>query len=222
MLPPPPGFPGPVLDIIASAIVVIASGAIFWRTRDIQRLSGHGGVRHFRYAFLFFAITFLTHLARPVAWLISDPEHFLLHDALRLISTYAGTMAVLSLLASVLWKRIGTRVRFLTIWLNIASILFAVLALFARLRLFALLLHTIIFACAVLIGYTDACRARKGSRVTQLYLLYTLLFVAWMANAAAGFVARFSFTAASVLSTVSAALFLVLLVKVWRRTDTAL
>ena len=211
MEPPPDVLLGIIGDILCSLVIVISSFWVFRRTKEYYELSAHEGLKYFRYAFLFFSISFLAQIARPILHELHIPQ-------LRYIIpffVFAGTMAMLCLLYSVLWKRLHWKRPMMT--LGFVSLAVAAIAVSVRLGpVVILILHLLLFSTALIISYRDARTHKK--KAFQTHILYTLLFLGWIANAMANF-ALWRFAEVSLLlNAISAVLFIVLLRRVLRRT----
>ena len=211
MPPPPDVLIGIIGDMFCSLIIVIASFWVFLRTKEFYELSAHEGLKYFRYSFLFFGISFLAQLARPLLHDLHIPQlHYIIP-----FFVFAGTMAMLCLLYSVLWKRLNWKRPMMT--MVFTSLAVAAIAVSVRLGpVVILVLHSFLFLAVVIISYRDAQTRKK--KAFQTHVLYTLLFLGWIANAMANF-ALWRFAEVSILlNAISAVLFIILLRRVLRRT----
>ncbi|GBE56547.1 MAG TPA: hypothetical protein ENH13_02185 [Euryarchaeota archaeon] len=205
------------IDTIYSMIIVVTSLAIYLRTRELYELSDHKGIKYFSYTFLFFGASFfLRSLVHLFARLVDMPFFAFRHELIFLL-VFTGSMAVLSLLYSVLWKRFQEIPINPLIILTAFSTIIAGATLIGRMRFFILLLQVLIFTVAIIIGYIDYLKSKKGAH-TRLFLLYSLLFFSWIANVFAHFTTRLSLTIGLALYTISTALFLLILYSVLRIT----
>ena len=107
-MPPPHFFTGPefILESLYSLIVIISCLIIYFKTKEIYKLSSHKGIGIFRNAFLFFGIAFFSRYFLRFITLISDYQIDRIIFGLGFFFfVYFGTMAALLLIYSVLWKR---------------------------------------------------------------------------------------------------------------------
>ncbi len=218
----PPRFAPPFthmfwLDESYALIVIASSLLIYLKTRELYRLSSHRGIRYFGYTFLFFGLSFFFRLLFPMIKIFTDLSLFEFRPYFSFLMVYTGTMAVLSLLYSVLWKKITFISKDPLYLLNIISIIIAGITLLGRYRFYILTLQAVIFLAAILISYIDYAGLKDGKH-GQLYLLYTLLLFSWIANVASHFAARLSFARGILLYAFSIALFLIILYRVLRIT----
>ena len=216
---PPPHFPGEAFinsDLISSLIIVVASFFIYFWTKELYQLSGHKGIKYFRYAFLFFGLSFLMQFARPILEWFTELSRSEIRTTVTFLIVYTGSMAVLCLLYSVLWKKLKKYANHDFLVVNVCAVVLASSTMLGRYHFLILLLQMMLFILAIVLGYVDS--KKKKSRVIELYLLYLLLFCSWLANIVAKFVVHLSFSMGVLLNIVSALLFLVLMYKVVKRT----
>ena len=200
------------IDMLTSLVIVVCSFLIYFQTRDLYLLSKHEGIRYFRMAFLFFAAAFIVPLFRiPMRGWQGFGYNYVLH----FVMVYLGTMAVLALLMSVIWKKLDGRSLLAPLLMNLAAICVAGLTLFLRMPLLVFLIQVIIFVSVVAISYAEN---KEKRRTAKLYVLYMIIFLAWLANIAANMTWLVSPEVSSVLNIVSAALFITLAAKVIRKT----
>jgi hypothetical protein len=206
------------IDVVGAAVIVLASLFIFFRTRELYELSSHPGIKYFRYAFLFFGISFFMQLLRPLFHFFEFGRFSLRWHTLFIV-VYVGTMAVLCLLYSVVWRRVRLQHPFLV--LTALSLLVAFLTLLGRpIAPLTLLLQAVLFLIVLVISYHDA-REHRRSKALQVHVLYTLLFFSWIANVIANQAERHFIEASIVLNIISVGLFVVLAYRVFRTTDVA-
>jgi len=198
-----------------------ASLAIYLKARELYELSYHQGIKYFGYTFLFFGISFF---ARPLGFLLmslADLRIAIFRHALNFVLVYTGTMAALSLLYSVLWKKFEN-VSFNPFYLlNVLAVIIAGATLLGRTRFYILILQAVLFTAGMLLGYAEYIKAQKPEKHVSLFILYLLLFFSWIANVAAFFAIRISITAGLALKLFSTSLFLIILYRVLKITHSA-
>jgi hypothetical protein len=165
-------------------IVVFLCFMIYFKTREIYDLSKHEGINYFRITFLFFALAYIFRFLHIFSILVNLTfDNDLLMDVFRIfpfslvLNGYFSTLAILSLIYSIIWKKL--HIRHTLLLFNAIAILISCIAFISRspsiliLAQAVLLIFTIILACYFYI------RSRKFS---QLFILYVLFLLFWVVN----------------------------------------
>jgi len=198
---------------IYSLIVIVSCLIIFFKTKDLYKISGHQGIKYFRYTFLFFGLSFVARLLAPVFRAFLEIRPHIFHPGVNFLIVYTGTMAAISLLFSFYWKRF--KLSNPTLVIHLIAMAISVLTLFGRIRLFVLLTQAIIFPLAIIFGYFGS---RKSKKHGSMFVLYFLLFLSWIGNVFAHFATRISLALGLSLNIVSIVLFVIILVRVLKLT----
>lgn len=133
------------------------------------------------------------------------------------IFLYSGLMAGFLLIYSIIWKRFKHSDDYSSVLHIIALFIAAIVSIiFFRPNFLAIL--TIVFLISSLLAYHNRNKQNKKEGIKQLHIIYILLFLTWIANAAAHFFIRISLKAGIILYTVSSILFLTIACKVAKST----
>lgn len=162
------------LEAVHSAIIALICFIIYFKTREIQQLSLHEGVRYFRKTFLLFGIaSLLKLLTRHLA------VSFFLYPGILGISgevialgvlsiLYAHTMAAFYLLYSLSWKNLD----WCKPWLmHIGALLIALTVLITNAQLLYLAFQVLLIAYSI--------RIIHGKKPTQILVISELLLIFW-------------------------------------------
>ncbi|MFH0798196.1 MAG: hypothetical protein V1906_02170 [Candidatus Woesearchaeota archaeon] len=208
--------PDPWIEILFSIIIVASCLIIFFRTKELYELTLHKGIKYFRFAFLFFAFGFIMKLLFPVIK-VFDYEPFAFRGYFGFIMMFTGTMALLCLLYSVIWKRIKSEKNDFYFLITL-SLAFSIMTSLARIRFYVMLFQILVLLSIIIISYSNFRKEDRKSLHASLYVLYGMISVAWLANTAANFMSRISITTSITLNIISGALFIIALYKVIKKT----
>jgi len=165
-------------DMIYSFVIIVCSLMIYIATKEIYELSFYKGLKYFRQAFLFFAIAyffryfimFVLTFFNLNLW-ISPRAVFSLS---MLVFLYSSSMAVFSLVYSVMWKK-WNHDKLKTYIFNILAIAIAVIGITFRGMEVSLLLNIIFLAFAsfvLVIAYRDLKGKKTGKNLLGTYSLF--------------------------------------------------
>jgi hypothetical protein len=91
------------LEVFSLLIIIISCIWIFYKTKELQKLSSHKGIIYFRRAFLFFGISFLIIFYNFVQRIIIG-QGLIPADVIFNLYIYFNLVAILYLLLSLIWK----------------------------------------------------------------------------------------------------------------------
>ncbi|PLW79757.1 hypothetical protein C0585_06005 [Candidatus Woesearchaeota archaeon] len=171
------------VELIYSAIIIILSLLIFFRTKEIYDLTKHKGIGFFRNTFLFFGLAYFFRFmitAFDISRMTFDfhiRKLFLMPIVLVVVS-YLSTMAILSLIFSTTWKNL--KMRFIIV-ANIIAAMLSLVVFFTRSSIVLIWCQTILLIIAIFLSYK---KHRKSKRFSSLFLIYVLLFAFWILNMA--------------------------------------
>ncbi len=162
--------------------VVFLCFMIYFKTREIYGLTKYKGINYFRITFLFFGLAYIFRFLDILFMLVTltfDTHSFI--DVFRIfpvslvLNGYFSTLAILSLIYSIIWKKLNikhTLSLFNAIAILISGIAFVSKSPFLlTLAQAALLISTIIMACFI-----------KSRKFSQLFILYVLFLLFWIVN----------------------------------------
>jgi len=207
-------------DMIYSFVIIVCSLMIYIATKEIYELSSYKGLKYFRQAFLFFAVAyffryfimFVLTFFNLNLW-ISPRVIFSLS---MLVFLYSSSMAVFSLVYSVMWKK-WNQDKFKTYIFNILAIAIAIIGITFRGMEVSLLLNIIFFAFASFVLFI-AYRDLKGKKTGKNLLgIYSLLFIFFFLNVVDVLIPKFLQTYNIAISLVSILLFMTILYRVLKK-----
>lgn len=207
-------------ELIYTTTIIMLCLLIYFLTKEIYSLSKHRGIGYFRNTFLFFAIgyffRFLFHVMK-----VSGINHtldlprFIFGPMSLMFTAFFGTMAILSLTLSTIWKKLKHKhIDHYTI-----LIAFLISALIFITRNLAILF----FSQLGLLIFTTIMAFKsykKSKRFSQLLSVYILIFLFWIFNILnAGPMMFIPFEITLIQYVISVSIFLFILYKVskWTR-----
>lgn len=201
-------------EIVYAAAIITICAVIYAKTKDLYRLSGHEGIRHFREAFLFFALAYLFRLI-PVLFRLAEvrlPGYRIGFVAGYALFGYASSMAVISIARSITWKRLrkGLASKDAT-YHAIAALIGAMVLASGSTTVLFLTQSALIIGAAILAAGT---KQRKG----LMHYAYPSLLLFWMLNIAIIMTPLFQQGLRSALYAASLAIFIIILTRVLGRT----
>ena len=206
------------LEAVHSGLVALICLVIFLKTREMERLSSHKGVRYFRLTFLFFGIASLLklltrHLALSFFFypgILEVADWVIGLGVFGIIYTY--TIAAFYLLYSISWKDLKQGLMSRPANLHLMAAVVALLVLVTNASALYILFQVFVIAYSIGIIHT---KSRAGTK-TPMLVIYELLLVFWMLNLLDTTLAIGGLLQAGIY-TVSSVIFLVILYKVWNK-----
>ncbi len=207
------------LELVFSVVVIALCLMIFFRTKELYRLTKHRGISYFRMTFLFFALAFffrfLFHLF-AISGMVFE-FHFprgIMGPLPLLVTTYFSTIAIFYLLLSLLWKKVNPE-HFLAI-AHVAAFSVSMLVFVFRTVQVLAAVQLLLVACALLLAFI---RSKHSKGFSKLFVIYVLLFIGWIANVIVlSPRLRIPFEISAVLYGVSVLVFSIIFYKVYRWT----
>lgn len=216
-------------ELVYSFVIIVCSLMVYHATREMYELSSYKGIKYFRYAFLFFAI----------AYLFKSFIKFLLvyFGASRIIDITPGFVGMITLFAfmyfsflsvfyllySLIWKRwsgkygiiasfhvLSIAIAFITITTTSIAILFGINVFILAIAIFGLIITR-----KESRTHKESKDKKKGS---NMYLIYTLLFVFWIFNIVQVLVPSFLQFSQILVDLASLGIFLTILYKVLKKS----
>lgn len=205
------------LEALHSGLVALICLVIYLKTRDLQKLSSHEGVKYFRLTFLFFGIASLLklltrHLAISFFFYpgLLDVSMWVLALGVLCI-TYTHTMAAFFLLYSISWRNQESERKLKPWMLHIIALTVSSLIILTNASALYIIFQVSIVAYSIGIIHTKF----KSGKKSQMLVIYEWLLVFWMLNLLDTTLAIVSFWQA-VIYGISFTIFLVILYKVWK------
>jgi hypothetical protein len=176
---PPPFF---AWDVFYTSAVVLLCFGIYSRTKGLYELTKHKGIAHFRKAFLFFGLSYLSTFFFSFLSRALFPELPFLHSSfiplLFILPTgYFSTVAVFYLVLGSLWKKMGNRI--FVVIAHISAALLSAAAFMAHAPFLLLCLQSAL----LLLSFAFGVKAyAKGGKIGKMRVVYELVFVFWLVN----------------------------------------
>ena len=188
----PFGMRGPPLESLALELVYFLAVAaicliIYFKAKDIYRISQHRGLYYFKNIFLFFSLSYffrLIHLTLMISQeLFSlDMPWFAMRLTLFFV-TYSSTMAILSVAMAALIRNLkesgNGKAHYL---LHAIAIALSLLVAVPRSESILILLQTVLLFGAVLFVFLKPGREKPKKIISQNRMTYLLLAVFWILN----------------------------------------
>ncbi|KAF5421110.1 MAG: hypothetical protein C5S41_12160 [Candidatus Methanomarinus sp.] len=181
-------MPIPTLNLIDSTrlavelgytlIIVFICLLIYLKTKEIYDLTNHKGIYYFRNTFLFFGLAylfrfiFMSFLLTKITFDVYHPFGLFMIFSL-VLSGYCSTMAILLLTYSTIRKKLP--LKNFTLTSNVIAIFISVVALVSRLPFFLMLSQAVL-----LIFTVSYLLYNKSWKISQLFILYFMLFLFWI------------------------------------------
>ena len=194
-MPPAEIFMRPTLwiEIVYSIIMITTCLIIYFRTKEVHKLSQYKGIKYFRLSFLFFAISFLLRLIVTIQKMIFGGMGFRnvgIPGLPSLFIMYTGSMALLYLIQSMSWKHFKDPNKISGIMHLVAIIIAGTSFIYGREGnlLFGLTQVIFFIFAAILIITSHKKNKKKERKLSQFHLMYILFFASWLINGIALFV----------------------------------
>ena len=188
MAPPPPM--NPLIfssELLFTIIAVVFCFIIYFKTREIYKLTKYKGIKYFRGAFLFFGLSYLLRFIFSLLMFSSMTFRFFLSRemfALLFILPlgYFSTVGILYLIFGTIWKRFNNRL--LLILGHVIAVFLSVISFVTRSHIMLLYLQSILLVIAVILSFFVH---RKGvpvkeKKMTGMKALYLLISAFWLIN----------------------------------------
>jgi hypothetical protein len=171
-----------VVELVYTLIVVFLCFTIYYKTREIYDLTKYEGVKYFRITFLFFGLAFLFRFISVFVMLMGitfdiEISSYLFRIFPLVFNGYFSTMAILSLIYSIIWKEL--HFKHMLILSNAIAIIISGIAFFSREP------DLLILTQAVLLFFTILMAVyfyRRSKKISGLFILYILFFLFWIVN----------------------------------------
>lgn len=165
-------------ELIYSLIIVILCLFIYFKTKNLYKITKHKGIKYFRNTFLFFTLGFGFRLFTIIQTLynvlnqVRVPMH--MYGLHLVLLSFLSIMTILSIMMSILWKKIDVSDNTLYVIAFILSLIFVVF----KLPFVLLIIQLIIFASVVVVSII----LHKDRKFKKLHITYILLFLIWIVN----------------------------------------
>lgn len=169
-------------ELIYTLLAVVFCFVIYYKTKDLYDLTKHKGIQHFRNAFLFFGLAYISRFALQILMLSNITMNLfmrmrLVHPFFLLFTSYLSTMAIFYLVYSTIWKKIGNN--HFIILSNALAILLSAITFICRSPEIMAVFQFVLLIIALLISIFAP---EKSRRFSKNKILYFLVLVFWLFN----------------------------------------
>jgi len=185
-MPPMPFF-DPVrfgIEIAYTSIAVCLFFLIYFRTKEIYKLTKHKGIMFFRGAFLFFAISYLLRLFLILSRVYSSPSSiFSIRDFFPLsliFVSYFSSLGIILLIFSITWKHIKSK--HLVLFAHLLSVLLTIIILLTNSPEILTYIQVGLLIVATVLGIFFNNKTERSKKSIQTRMLYFLLLLSWLLN----------------------------------------
>lgn len=167
-----------IIDLIMNFIFVILAFIIFYKTKEMYKLTRYKGIKYFRYSFLFLG---LAYFFRAFSLLIR--YFFFINIAGKFSSfflwtipiSFFGILSMLYLFLSLDWKRFINKDNEYLLYLF--AFVFSIIFFVTRSHFILLILQSLILLLVIIF---HILKNRKN--VQKMFFLYSLLLIFWIFN----------------------------------------
>lgn len=209
------------IELIYSIAVMVSCLVVYFKTREIYKLTSHKGIKYFRMTFLFLAITFFLRFFSKMLLLgliltgtRFHPGEFIQLSSLLLL--YSGFMTTFYLMYGLSWKRFGKFLPESTDIFHVFAISLSSIILFLHLPVVFILAIVFLLLYMSFVGYMDYVKPKKKKGFPQFYLIYFMLVLFSMLNIVDILIPNFFRMAQFLIYVFSISILLVILYKVFK------
>jgi hypothetical protein len=174
-------------EMLYSFVIIVCSLMIYYSTKEMYELSAYKGIKYFRQAFLFFSIAYFFRYFILFFLAFFNIENFFglsrggIFSLSMAIFLYSSSMAVFSLLYSVMWRKFNHNRLTLYVF-NILAIIIAFIGITFRGMEVSLLLNIFFFIFAAFILFVAYKESKPKQKGRGLFVIYLLLFIFFFLN----------------------------------------
>ncbi len=209
-------------ELIYFLIIFSLCVLILYKTRDIYKLTKHQGIFHFRNIFLFFSLAFLVRALIISIPLVTEEFSysfpFMFGPITFLFVGYLSTMAILSLVMTLIHKKMKLSQNITFILLNVIAIISSIMVFLTRSNQILILIQTIIFLFAVVYLISKDKEGKKNF-LSHNKIIYSLLFIFWLLNILASVRYMVALEYKYILYLISAGIFFSIYLRVRKRLN---
>ena len=225
MIPPMQLFMPPEMgaELIYSFIIIVCSLMVYFGTKELYELSSHKGIKYFRQAFLFFGLAYFFRSVIMYALFMFNFNEILeispmfFGEGTLFLFLYFSSMAVFSLLYSVMWKKWNndSKIKYV---LHFLSFAIAFLSIISRNMVVRAGITLLLFTIVLFTIYEVYKEGKNKKKKNHLYTIYMLLFAFFLLNIFDILIPNFLTEFKMFIYLASITVFLLILYKVLKRT----
>lgn len=178
--------PNFLIELVYLVVLMVSCLVIYFKTREIYKLTSHKGIKYFSMTFLAFAAAYFLRFFSKILFLglillgtRPPPREFLPLTTLLLL--YSGFMATFYLLYGLSSKRLGKFLPETTDTLHVVAILLSSIILFLNIPIIFIGIILALLLYLLFVGYSDY-KKPKQKPLPQFYMVYFLLILFSMFN----------------------------------------
>lgn len=174
---------GSSLELVYVLVILIICLFVYFKTREVYKLSEHEGVWFFRNAFLFFGIAYLFLVVSRIVILNSigvGPRFGIrIIEVLSLIPfSFFSTIAITSLTFSTIWRKIKTTATIKKVLMYLLALVILLLVYFEGTLLSLILTQFALLLIAIVYNFFT----HKKSGFSRMFLVYSFMLIFWILN----------------------------------------
>jgi hypothetical protein len=176
------------VELLYSFVIIVCSLMIYYATKEMYELSSYKGIKYFRQAFLLFAVAYFFKSFINILLVyfgtsrIIDINPRFIGAATLFLFMLFGSLAVFYLVYSLMWKKWNGKSAFILGIFYILSILISFVIITTRQIEVFLGVSLFILAVAIFGMYLTHKESKNKKKKSNIYVIYTLLFVFWILN----------------------------------------
>ena len=207
------------IEPVYSIFVILAVLLVYFKTREMYKLTEHKGIKYFSLTFLFFAIAhffrfffriFFRNFFSLGVFMPGRPPF----QIGSFIFTYSSVMAGLFLLYSLVWRKIKLDEKFVILIFNLIAVLTVILDMLILNQFVHIAIITLLFLLATLLSFN-----RKSKKKHPFFIAYLLISLIWILNLISIELRKFMFEFRLVIYAISVILYLVILWRIFRNKN---
>jgi len=207
-------------EIIYSFVIIICSLMIYFRTKDLYKLSSHKGIKYFRQSFLFFALAYFFRSFIKLILFYFDAGEIrtllpIFGNITFFVFMYFSSMAIFYLIYSVMWKKWESNS--IVYLFHLVAFAIAITIILFRNPFIYFLINLLLLVFIVFVFYKSYKQSKK-KKSHNLYFIYLLLFIFWIFNVIDILIPNYLRTFQLFIYLISLGIFLSILDKVIRKT----
>ena len=211
------------IELIYSLVVILSCFLIYIKTKELYDLTSYKGVKYFRNTFLFFGITYFVRFILHLVFISRIDRVFFksigLFEIAFFIMSYSSTMALIYLIYSVFWKELNNKFFSNIKYFNLIALIMAFISIIIRVPLAIFIFQAFIILLLIIIGYSLYKKKKHKGNLSQLYLVYVLIFILWIVSNILEFITYFSPAIGLIVYALSILSFVIILLKVFRKLN---
>ena len=206
-----------MVETLYSIIVTLLIFFIYFKAREMYKLTEHRGLKYFSLTFLFFGIAHLLRFFFRIFFrLFINKPHFFMpekppHHFGNVFYIYASVMAGMILLYSLVWKNKQWKEKSVILIINIITIIVIIIDFISKNPFVHISFITALFGITLIFSIIKKIKSKKKH---TYFIIYVLIFLIWILNIIAIEAPKFMFTLKILIYFISIGLYSLILMRV--------